>query len=242
MNYSIILPTLNEKGHIEKLIDAIAKNFQNKKNKYEIIVVDDNSNDGTINIVKNLKKNKKIKLYVRKNKKKNLAKSIYLGILKSRYENIIWMDADFQHPPQYISKIIKHTKNYDVIIFSRFLKRSKRYYEKNIVIKEFNEDQSIFYNKICQFLFYKDITDYTSGFIGIKKKTLKNFVFKGFYGEYFLSLMIYCKKNNLNILELPFTEKKRATGYSKTVRNDKFKYLITCSYYFSSIIKNFFLK
>ena len=56
MNYSIILPTLNENGHIIQLIKSIKKNFHNKKNNYEIIVVDDNSTDGTISTLKKYKK------------------------------------------------------------------------------------------------------------------------------------------------------------------------------------------
>jgi glycosyltransferase involved in cell wall biosynthesis len=73
MNYSIILPTLNENGHIIDLINSIIKNFTNTKNNYEIIVVDDNSNDGTISTIKKyIIKNKKIRLFIRKNKKKNL--------------------------------------------------------------------------------------------------------------------------------------------------------------------------
>ena len=109
MSYSIILPTLNENGHIIKLINAIIKNFRNKKIRYEIIVVDDNSIDGTIDTIKKeLIKNNKIRLFVRKEKKKNLANSINLGIKKSKYENIIWMDADFQHPPEYIKYVFKH--------------------------------------------------------------------------------------------------------------------------------------
>ena len=56
MNYTIILPTLNENGHIIQLIKSIKKNFKNKKNKYEIILVDDNSIDGTVNTVKKYEK------------------------------------------------------------------------------------------------------------------------------------------------------------------------------------------
>jgi glycosyltransferase involved in cell wall biosynthesis len=67
MEFSIILPTLNEKGHILKLIESIKKNFKNKKFKFEIIIVDDNSTDGTIQIIKkNKKRYKKIKLFIRK--------------------------------------------------------------------------------------------------------------------------------------------------------------------------------
>ena len=103
MSYSIILPTLNEEGHIIDLIKEIDKNFIDQQSVYEIIVVDDNSTDGTIEKITNFIKtsNIEIKLYVR-NEKKNLAASINFGIDKSKYENIIWMDADFQHPPDFL--------------------------------------------------------------------------------------------------------------------------------------------
>ena len=104
---------------------------------------------------------------------KNLAKSINLGIQKSKYENIIWMDADFQHPPDNIKLFHNYQEKFDLIIFSRFLKDSTRYFDDNISKKKINEPGSIFFNKLCRSLLYKDITDYTSGFICIKKKFLK---------------------------------------------------------------------
>ena len=68
MSYSVILPTLNEEGHIVNLIEEIAKNFINKEEIYEIIVVDDDSTDGTINKITNFIKisSINIKLHVRK--------------------------------------------------------------------------------------------------------------------------------------------------------------------------------
>jgi len=243
MNYSIILPTLNENGHIIQLIESIKNNFKDKKNNYEIIVVDDNSTDGTINTLKIFKKkNKRVKLFVRHNKKRNLAKSLNLGISKAKYENLVWLDADFQHPPEYIKTIFKYSEKYDVIIFSRFLEKSIRYFDKNINTKEANEDQSIFFNKLCKFIFYKNITDYTSGYICIKKNKIRKIKLKGYYGEYFLSLLIYCKKNNLTILELPFKEKFRKTGSSKTIGGSKLRYIIVCFNYIISIIKNILIK
>ena len=243
MEFSIILPTLNEKGHILDLINSIKKNFKNKKIKFEIIIVDDNSTDGTAQLVKKkTKKDKKIKLFIRKGEKKNLAKSLNLGIKKSKYQNIIWMDADYQHPPKYIRKIFRLIKNYDIIIFSRFLKKSKRYFDKDIRTKEANENQSIYFNKICNFLFYKELTDYTSGYICIKKKELTNYNLRGYYGEYFLNLLIYIKKKKLRIIELPFDEKFRKTGDSKTIGGGKLRYIYVCSNYIFSIFKNIIIK
>ncbi|MDB4081383.1 glycosyltransferase [Candidatus Pelagibacter sp.] len=243
MNYSIILPTLNENGHIIKLINAIIKNFRGKKVKYEVIVVDDNSIDGTINTVKKESiRNNKIRFFVRKNKKKNLAASLNLGIKQSRYENIIWMDADFQHPPEYIKYMFKHMQKKDIIIYSRFLKKSVRYFDNKKFPKENNEDQSVLFNKLCNLIFYKDITDYTSGYICIKKNIINKKSLKGFYGEYFLDLIVYCKKKKLKILELPFKEKIRKTGQSKTIGGNKVRYIILCLNYVLSIFVNFIKK
>ncbi|MDC0366783.1 glycosyltransferase, partial [Pelagibacteraceae bacterium] len=183
MQYSVILPTLNENGHIASLISAIEKILKLNKKVFEIIIIDDNSTDGTIDTVKSLVlQNNNLKLNVRENLKKNLAESINLGIKLARYENIIWMDADFQHPPKYLEEFIKKSDQYDAVICSRFLKESERYFKNESLNKDINENQSYFFNQICKMLLYKDITDYTSGYICIKKKIFNNFKLSGFYG------------------------------------------------------------
>jgi dolichol-phosphate mannosyltransferase len=58
MNYSVILPTLNENGHIVQLIDSISTIFVKRDLAFEIIIVDDNSEDGTIQTVERYKKKK----------------------------------------------------------------------------------------------------------------------------------------------------------------------------------------
>tara|TARA_B100000795_G_C22709448_1_gene402935 strand:- start:134 stop:886 length:753 start_codon:yes stop_codon:yes gene_type:complete len=243
MSYSIILPTLNEEGHIIDLIKEIAKNFIDQQSVFEIIIVDDNSTDGTIEKISNFIKtsNIEIKLYVR-NEKKNLAASINFGIDKSKYENIIWMDADFQHPPVFLKLFQKHQSKYDIVIFSRFLKNSIRYFENEKFKKDYNQNQSVFFNKLCNRILYRELTDYTSGFICIKKKIFENYELKGYYGEYFIDLLIYCKFKNFTIIELPFVERERYSGISKTFPNFSFNYLILLYVYFLSLMKNFFKK
>ena len=243
MGYSVILPTLNEAGHIVKLIEKIKFNFLEIKEEFEIILVDDNSTDGTVDLVENIAKDyENIHFFLRKGLKKNLANSINLGIQKSKYENIIWMDADFQHPPDYIKLFHDYQNKYDLVIFSRFLKNSIRYFKEEEFKKESNENQSVFFNKLCHFFLYKDITDYTSGFICIKRKILENYKLKGYYGEYFIDLVIYCKLNNYSIIELPFAERARDSGTSKTYPGFSFRYLILLFKYFVTLLNNFIKK
>jgi glycosyltransferase involved in cell wall biosynthesis len=228
VSYSVILPTFNEAGHIVNLIKEIQNVFKKLKCKYEIIIIDDNSTDKTqINIKKNFSSNF-IKLFIRK-KKRSLVSSINEGILKSSNNYIIWMDADFQHPPVYIKKFIKLSKTSDAIIFSRFLNNSKRFYNDIDKKKNTNTIFSNFLNKLGNFFLYEDITDYTSGFICVKKKLLKKKLV-GHYGDYFMYLIYELKKNKARILELAFAEQMRKTGKSKTTAGF-LSYVVKLYYY-----------
>ena len=241
MSFSVILPTLNEKGHILKLIEQISHIFKTYKKEYEIIVVDDNSNDGTFEIVKNHQIDKSyLKVILRTNKKKNLAESINEGILASKFENIIWLDADFQHPPKYIKNFIEKSKKYDAIISSRFLDKSERYFNNDQFKKEINENQSYLYNKLCRIFLFRDITDYTSGYICVKKKFFENYSLKGYYGDYFVDMIVNLKKKKINLIEIPFKDEIRASGISKTVVKVNIKYIYICFRYFVTLIKSFF--
>lgn len=243
MSYSVILPTLNEAGHIIQLVNEISDTLLKTNEKFEVIIVDDSSTDKTPELCTKLDKEKEnVFFFSRSGQKKNLADSINLGIEKSKYENIIWLDADFQHPPEYISSFHKYIDKHDLIIFSRFLSQSKRYFEDEKFKKEINENQSVLFNKICRIFLYKDLSDYTSGFICIKKKIFNNYKLKGYYGEYFVDLINHCKTQNFSIMELPFNEKARFSGISKTYPEFSLKYIILLNKYMICLIKNIFKK
>jgi len=123
LNFSIIIPTYNESANIVRLISEIEKNMPGLEST-EIIVVDDNSPDGTGNLVENYIKNKalgknektvkrnevelsetKIKVIHRK-EKNGLIPAIMEGVAVSNGKYILIMDADFSHPLEFIPKMI----------------------------------------------------------------------------------------------------------------------------------------
>ena len=151
------------------------------------------------------------------------------------------MDADFQHNPSAIEDLIKFSSDYDFVICSRFVKGSVRYFDKFSDNKTFNEPQSILFNKFCKFFIFRDLTDFTSGYTCIRKSIISNYRLKGYYGEYFLELIFYCKQNNIKIIEIPFKENERASGTSKT-GTMSFSYLIISTNYFLCFLRCFFKK
>ena len=122
--YSIIIPTFNEKKNIPILINKIYKLIKNRN--YEIIVVDDNSNDGSTRVFHDIKKKyKRFYFYIRKAKKRDLSKSIIFGVQKSKFNNLIIMDGDLQHNPKYLPILIKkfNTEKQDVLVAVRNFKK-----------------------------------------------------------------------------------------------------------------------
>ena len=117
---SIIVPTYNESKNIHKFI----RNIKKLKFNYELIFVDDNSNDNSYLIFKKIK-NKKINFLIRKSAKKDLSKSVILGVQKAKYENVMVMDCDLQHSLKdaNLMKKIFFKNKLDLVIGSRFLKK-----------------------------------------------------------------------------------------------------------------------
>src|SRR3989338_74157 len=123
MKAIVVIPTYNEKENIKNLIKEILK-----INKTDIIVVDDNSPDGTSRIVKNIaKKNKKVHLLLRTKDKGRGSAGIagFKYAVKNKYDYIIEMDADFSHNPEYIPDFLKKIEEADVVLGSRAVKGGK---------------------------------------------------------------------------------------------------------------------
>ena len=208
--YSIILPSFKEEKNLNLLIDKI---FSISR-KFEIIIIDDFSNDGTLEMLKNKKKLFKNIKYLIRYKNKSLSRSIYEGILLTSKKNIIVMDCDFNHNPKDILKLINNfeKKKLDFISGSRF---------KNVNLKNLKTRFifSFFYCLILsKFLGFKS-TDSLSGFFIIKKNILQKMnlrkIFYG-YGDYFFRLIYYINKKSYKLDEIQIKYGNRIHGFSKT--------------------------
>lgn len=214
---SIILPTLNERENIVPLIIEIKKRVRGKK---EIIVVDDNSPDGTAKEVKKLIKSGRasgVRIIVRK-KNHGLTASLWEGIKESRGEVVIWMDCDFSHPPHIIPKLLERIDGgYDIAVASRFIKGGG--FKENFQDGSDSLLQTILsriMNYTIQIFLDNRFKDYTSGFIAVRRNVFEDVNLRGDYGEYFIDFMTRAILLGYKFVEIPFINLPRKYGKSKT--------------------------
>ena len=121
MKTLVIIPTYNEAENVSAIIDAALK----QKKSIDVLIVDDNSPDGTSNLVRDKqKKNKRIHLIEREGKM-GLGSAYVTGFkyaLENNYDYIFEMDADFSHDPDDIPRILDEMEHNDLVIGSRYLK------------------------------------------------------------------------------------------------------------------------
>src|SRR3989338_1055400 len=207
---SIILPTLNEFDNLPPFVEKLIKII----NPREIIIVDDNSSDGTGILAKKLEHEfSRIKVIVN-NPPIGLAPSIQKGINKSTSPYVAWMDVDFSHPPGILKKMLKEILQADIVTGS-WLAQGGQDLRREVVTKLI----SYIINKFCQLVFNNKLTAYTSGFILTKKDILEEFHLKGNYGEYCIDFLVRMSAKSYVIQEVPFVCRSRKKGKSKTAPN-----------------------
>ncbi len=212
MSLSIVVPAKNEEKNIANTFKKIKTKLSKYNIKYEIIVIDDFSNDKTIKILKNLK-NKN--LYFYKNSIPGVGNAVKYGILKSKnkYICIFMADASDDINDLIIYYKLINRNNLDAVFGSRFLKKSKikNYPFLKLVLNRI-------FNKFVQLLTFSSYNDFTNAFKMYRRsKLLKIFPLKSKKFEIFLEipLKFYIKKNRINILPINWTGRK--LGISKFV-------------------------
>ena len=228
VSFSIIIPTYNESDNILRLIREIEK-YLPTSDFTEIIIVDDNSPDGTGKLVEEYinqqkstsekegspkTRNYRIKI-VHRIGKNGLIPAIMDGVKQSSGQNVIIMDADFSHPPEVIPKMMQELKMNpnSIIIGSRYIEGGKvvGWPKKR---KLLSTGASI----LARFgLNVRRVKDPMSGLFALPRELIENISIdtKG----YKILLEILVKNKEIPTKEIPYTFVDRQSGKSKMDRN-----------------------
>jgi len=226
MLLSVVIPTYKEKENLQELLPLIFDELTKAQIPFEVLIVDDNSNDGTEELVVSLKMMfslrhsstvNSVDLIIRKDKR-GLSSAVYDGILQSKGEVICFMDADFSHPPQALAGMYRliETNEAELVVGSRLVKGG-------------GVDQWPMYRKFTSFVArclaipLTRVRDITSGFFMFKKSVFprEKLNLSGFK----IGLEIAVKGNYKKVKEYPIIFSDRKYGESKLSGRIIFDYL-----------------
>jgi dolichol-phosphate mannosyltransferase len=214
----VVVPTYNERDNIVELIRRVDNAL--KGIDYEVVVVDDNSPDGTADVAEGLSKDYPVRV-VRRPGKLGLATAVLDGVRSSRGDYVVVMDADLQHPPEVIPKMYEELiKGYDIVIASRYVVGgsvggwglTRRLISKTAIL-------------IAKLLIPKvrGIEDPISGFFMFRKEVLEGVSLspKGFK----ILLEVLVKGRYSRVSEVPYTFGVRVRGTSKLSSKELINYI-----------------
>ena len=214
-NISIILSTFNEKLSIEFTISELIKYLPG----VEIIVVDDNSPDGTLEVLKKINY-ENLKIFSRK-KTKGLASAFLLGLINTSGDIIGWLDSNMGDTAKKFPEMLQNLKEADIVILSRYVTEGKDERNKIRVIS------SYLLNKFSKLILRSKINDLSSGIFLMKREVLNDVVpvAKG-HGEFMMEFLYKAEKKGNKIIEIPYIQPIDIEGHSKSFPNiAKFLYL-----------------
>lgn len=206
---SIILSSYNEALTIENTINELRKNIKN----LELIIVDDNSPDGTFEVIKKYQ-DENTRIFCRRSSK-GLASAFLCGLLYSTGEIIGWLDSNMGELAEHFPKMEKELKEYDLVLLSRYINNEKND-QRNIIRVIFSK----LINKFCNIFLTNTIKDFTSSIFIMNKNVLQKVVPISYgHGEFFIEFLYSCYKKNVKIKEISYIQVNDIEGNSKTAPN-----------------------
>ena len=203
---SIILPTYNEADNIKVIVPMLSNVLEGLNTPYEIIIVDDNSPDGTGNIAHGLSEKYPVAVDIRKDEK-GLSSAVIKGFKLARGDVFLVMDADLSHPVHKIPEMVRPIleNKCDMTVGSRYIKGGA--WEKQLFVREIISRTACFLARGITHL-----SDPTSGFMAVKKNILKGLQLDPLGWKIVLEIAV---KAHPKIRDIPITFGERAAGESK---------------------------
>ena len=211
---SVVFPTYNERDNIGPLIEEVLKHTPPNT---EIIVVDDDSPDGTWQVVREMQDRLPNLQLLHRTAERGLTSALRAGIGSAKGDIVVWSDCDFSMPPATVEELLAEIAGgADVVVGSRFVDGG------GVRIVHGSGDTLMAYlmsrilNRFIQRLLGGDFKDYTSGFIAARRGVLARIPLRGDYGEYFIDLVYRARKLGYRIKEVPYMCVERRAGQGKT--------------------------
>jgi dolichol-phosphate mannosyltransferase len=206
---SIVIATFNEVDNITATIEAI---FRNVAGNVEVIVVDDNSTDGTADAIRALN-NPNVKLIVR-TRGRGMASAVARGIIASSGDVVCWIDADMARETAAFQGMIDKTADFDVVIASRFVpggrddRRAIRVLASHMI------------NGLARLVLGYKIMDFDSCVVAVRRRVFDDVLpipYGG--GDFFIEFIYDCCRRGFKVTEHPYTLYERKGGQSKMAPN-----------------------
>ncbi len=217
----VFTATYNEINNISKLISKIRE--QNLE--IDILIIDDNSPDGTGNKILSLQKSDEKIFFISRKEKAGLDtahKAAYDFAIKKKYDYLITMDADLSHDPIEIKNFIQNLNNYPFVIGSRYTKGGKCLMKKKRFLL------SKYGNLLMRIFLRINLYEFTTSYRGFNINKLNNFNLnlvktKGY--SFFMGTVFEIYRRKFQIKEIPIIFSDRLEGYSKIPKLEIFRTL-----------------
>ncbi|KAK3709793.1 hypothetical protein RRG08_028825 [Elysia crispata] len=214
--YSVLLPTYEERNNLPLIVWLLVKHLSESGHDFEIIIIDDGSPDGTLDVAKELQRlYGKDKIVLRPREKKLGLGTAYIHGIKHATGNfVIILDADLSHHPKFLPEFIRKQaeKDYDVVTGTR--------YSGNGGVFGWDLKRKVISrgaNYLTQVLLRPGVSDLTGSFRLYKKAVLEKLinacVSKGYVFQ--MEMIIRARQFNFSVAEVPITFVDRLYGESK---------------------------
>lgn len=217
---SIIVPTYREAGNIRALVARVSDAMRATGQAYELIIVDDDSRDGTVEIVNELASQYPLQLIVRTDNR-DLSLAVVDGLRAARGEYLVVMDADLSHPPEQIPDLLAPLRDgrADFVIGSRYVEGGSTH--------DWGGSRRVnsYVATALAWPLSKGIRDVMAGFFALKRETFEQATSLRPIG-YKIGLELLWRCRCEKPLEVPIRFEDRKAGVSKLNLEQQARYLI----------------
>lgn len=217
MRISIIIPTYNERENLLPLLERLSSSLAG--HDYEVIIVDDNSPDGTGELAEELAGRFPLRV-VHREKKLGLASAVVEGMSAAGGDHLVVMDADLQHPPEVVPKLVCALKDAELAIASRYVRGGGM--EGWALSRRIISQVAKLIPRI-PFAQVRGIKDPLSGFFALKREVIEGVKLEPIGFKILLEILV--KGKYARVTEVPFTFRRRERGKSTFSLGEQINYL-----------------